>query len=103
MKPSQVAATLPKLLSTTRTPFIWGDPGIGKSDILRSVAASLKLELIDSSSENVMSGIAFRMFEYNDHLKALNPLDICYTLEENTFNGNTNIQLMIRDIRKVEK
>jgi len=32
-------------------------------------------------------------------LKALNPLDICYTLEENSFNGNTSIQLMIRDIK----
>ena len=48
MKPSQVAATLPKLLSTNRTPFIWGDPGIGKSDILRSVAASLKIDLVDA-------------------------------------------------------
>ncbi|MGC3979368.1 MAG: single-stranded-DNA-specific exonuclease RecJ [Paludibacteraceae bacterium] len=63
----------------------------------------LKLELIDDSCENVMSGIAFRMYEFNDHLKALNPLDICYTLDENTFNGNTTIQLTIRDIKKVEK
>ena len=75
----------------------------GSSRLVGKEQEHLKLELIDSSSENVMSGIAFRMFEYNDHLKALNPLDICYTLEENTFNGNTNIQLMIRDIRKVEK
>lgn len=63
----------------------------------------LKLELTDDSCENVMSGIAFRMYEYNDHLKAFNPLDICYTLDENTFNGNTNIQLTIRDIKKVDK
>lgn len=60
----------------------------------------LKLELTDSSSENVMNGIAFRMSEYNDYLKALNPLDICYTIEENTFNGNTSLQLMIKDIKK---
>lgn len=63
----------------------------------------LKLELIDGSCENVVSGIAFRMYEYNDHLKAFNPLDICYTLDENTFNGNTSVQLTIRDIKKVEK
>lgn len=75
----------------------------GSSRLVGKEQEHLKLELIDSSSENVMSGIAFRMFEYNDHLKALNPLDICYTLEENNFNGNTNIQLMIRDIKKVEK
>ena len=75
----------------------------GSSRLVGKDQEHLKLELTDSSSENVMSGIAFRMYEFNDHLKALNPLDICYTLEENNFNGNTSIQLMIRDIKKVEK
>lgn len=71
----------------------------GTSRLVGKEQEHLKLELIDSSSENVMNGIAFRMYEYNDHLKALNPLDICYTIEENVFNGNTSIQLMIRDIK----
>jgi len=71
----------------------------GTSRLVGKEQEHLKLELIDSSSENVMNGIAFRMYEYNDHLKALNPLDICYTIEENSFNGNTSIQLMIRDIK----
>lgn len=71
----------------------------GTSRLVGKEQEHLKLELVDSSSENVMNGIAFRMYAYNDHLKALNPLDICYTLEENTFNGNTNIQLMIKDIK----
>ncbi len=75
----------------------------GSSRLVGKEQEHLKLELIDGSSENVMSGIAFRMYEFNDHLKALNPLDICYTLEENNFNGNVTIQLMIRDIKKVEK
>ena len=71
----------------------------GTSRLVGKEQEHLKLELVDSSSENVMNGIAFRMYAYNDHLTALNPLDICYTIEENTFNGNTNIQLMIRDIK----
>jgi len=75
----------------------------GTSRLVGKEQEHLKLELVDSSSENVMNGIAFRMHEYNDHLKALNPLDICYTIEENSFNGNTSIQLMIRDIKVVEK
>ena len=75
----------------------------GSSRLVGKDQEHLKLELTDSSSEDVMSGIAFRMYEFNDHLKALNPLDICYTLEENNFNGNISIQLMIRDIKKVEK
>ena len=73
----------------------------GTSRLVGKDQEHLKLELVDSSSENVMNGIAFRMYEYNDHLKALNPLDICYTLEENSFNGNTTMQLMIRDIKIV--
>ncbi|MDO9153874.1 MAG: single-stranded-DNA-specific exonuclease RecJ [Paludibacter sp.] len=71
----------------------------GTSRLVGKEQEHLKLELIDSSSENVMNGIAFRMYEFNDHLKALNPLDICYTIDENNFNGNSNIQLMIRDIK----
>jgi single-stranded-DNA-specific exonuclease len=71
----------------------------GTSRLVGKEQEHLKLELIDSSSENVMNGIAFRMHEFNEPLKALNPLDICYTLEENTFNGNTTTQLMIKDIK----
>ncbi len=71
----------------------------GSSRLVGREQEHLKLELVDPSSENVMNGIAFGMYEFNDHLKSMKPLDICYTLEENTFNGNTNIQLMIRDIK----
>lgn len=71
----------------------------GSSRLVGKDQEHLKLELVDSSSENVMNGIAFGMYEYNDHLKSLKPLDICYTLEENTFNNITNIQLMIKDIQ----
>lgn len=71
----------------------------GTSRLVGREQEHIKMELIDSSSENVMNGIAFGMGEYNDHLKALNALDICYTLEENTFNGNVNIQLMVKDIK----
>lgn len=75
----------------------------GTSRLVGKEQEHLKLELVDSSCENVMNGIAFRMVEFNDHLKALNPLDICYTLEENNFNGNSSIQLLIKDIKIVEE
>lgn len=71
----------------------------GSSRLVGRDQEHLKLELVDSSCENVMNGIAFGMYEFNDHLKSMKPLDICYTLEENTFMGNTNIQLMIKDIK----
>ena len=71
----------------------------GSSRLVGREQEHLKLELVDPSSENVMNGIAFGMYEFNDHLKSMKPLDICYTLEENNFNGNTTIQLMIKDIK----
>ncbi|NDV47408.1 single-stranded-DNA-specific exonuclease RecJ [Paludibacter sp. 221] len=74
----------------------------GTSRLVGREQEHLKMELIDSSSENVMNGIAFGMYEYNEHLKALTPLDICYTVEENNFGGSSNMQLMVRDIKVTE-
>lgn len=58
----------------------------------------LKLELVDPSSENVMSGIAFKMKEFNDSIKSLKPFNICYTIEENNFNNTSSIQLLVKDL-----
>jgi len=46
-----------------------------------------------------MHAIAFGMHRHNDHIKGMKPFNICYTVEENTYNGNTSIQLMIKDIK----
>lgn len=37
--------------------------------------------------------------KFNVHIKDLKPINICYTIEENVFNGNKNIQLLIKDIK----
>ena len=74
----------------------------GTSRVVGKEQEHLKLELIDSKSECIMNGIAFGRSEFNDYIKALNPVNICYTIEENTFNGNTTIQLMIKDIKPAE-
>lgn len=47
MKPSQVSSVLPQLIASGNTPFIWGDPGIGKSDTVRAVAKAMDIGLID--------------------------------------------------------
>ncbi len=87
----------PKPVFVTRRTFDYGT-----SRIVGKEQEHLKLELIDSKSECIMNGIAFGQSEFNDYIKALNPVDICYTIEENTFNGNSSIQLMIKDIKKSE-
>ena len=35
-----------------------------------------------------------------DYIKAGNPFDICYSIVENYYRGNSNMQLRIRDIRE---
>ena len=47
MKPSSVTAALRHLIKCQRPAFIWGPPGAGKSDVVRSVASDLDLELKD--------------------------------------------------------
>lgn len=74
----------------------------GTSRLVGKDQEHLKLELVDSQSENIMNGIAFGKYEYNDYIKGLNPFDICYHIEENNYNGNSSIQLMIKDIRPSE-
>ena len=71
----------------------------GTSKLVGKELEHIKLELIDDSSEHILQGIAFGMSRFNDCIKSMKPFDICYTLEENTYNGNTSIQLAIKDIR----
>jgi single-stranded-DNA-specific exonuclease len=60
----------------------------------------LKLDLIDSSSKMPVQAIAFGMSrDHAKYIKEGKPVDICYTIEENVYNGNVNIQLLIKDIR----
>ena len=59
----------------------------------------LKLEIIDGKGGGPIHGIAFGMHEYTSYIKEMNPFDICYTIEENTYNGNTSLQLMVKGIR----
>ncbi|MBQ0155364.1 MAG: single-stranded-DNA-specific exonuclease RecJ [Bacteroidales bacterium] len=75
----------------------------GTSRVVGKEKEHLKLELVDSQSECIMNGIAFGLSEYNDYIKAFNPVDICYTIEENNFNGGLNTQLMIKDIRPLSQ
>ncbi|MDR1379927.1 MAG: single-stranded-DNA-specific exonuclease RecJ [Tannerella sp.] len=71
----------------------------GTSRIVGKEGIHLKLELIDDSSKIPAHAIAFSMSEHAKYITDGNPVDICYTIEENVYNGITSIQLMIKDIR----
>ncbi|MBQ3881887.1 MAG: single-stranded-DNA-specific exonuclease RecJ [Bacteroidales bacterium] len=63
----------------------------------------LKLELIqDPGNTRQISAIGFNMSEHFDHIKNGNPVDICYSIVENYYRGNSNIQLRLKDIREHE-
>jgi len=71
----------------------------GTSRIVGKEGTHLKLELIDDSCRTPVHAIAFGMSEHEKNLKENNLIDICYTIEENVYNGVTSIQLLIKDIR----
>lgn len=71
---------------------------LGTSRLVGRGSEHLKLELIERESNTIIHGIAFGMSEFNDMIRS-NPLDICYTIEENNFNGNSSIQLLAKDIK----
>jgi single-stranded-DNA-specific exonuclease len=70
----------------------------GTSKLVGKESDHIKLELIDDSSKIPVHAIAFGMSEHFDYIKSMKPFNICYTIEENTYNGATTIQLFIKDI-----
>ncbi|MDR1779514.1 MAG: single-stranded-DNA-specific exonuclease RecJ [Tannerella sp.] len=75
----------------------------GTSKLVGKDSEHLKLEIIDSKNGGPIHGIAFGMHEHSSFIKEGKPFDICYSVEENTYNGNTTIQLMVKDIRPAEQ
>lgn len=47
MIPSQIQQALASAITANRPVFIWGAPGVGKSDTVRQVAAGLNRDLVD--------------------------------------------------------
>ena len=57
----------------------------------------LRLDVTDCAY--AITGIAFGRAEMAQHIQNGNPVDICYELDENTFNNRTTIQMMVQDIK----
>ncbi len=47
MKPSEIVTSLSYLIATQQPLFLWGPPGVGKSQVVAQTAADLGLELVD--------------------------------------------------------
>ena len=57
----------------------------------------LRLDVTDRM--NAITGIAFGRADMEMHMRNGLPVDICYELNENTFNHHTTIQMMVQDIK----
>ena len=60
----------------------------------------LRLDVTDRAY--AITGIAFKRGDMAKHIQNGNPVDICYELDENTFNNRTTIQMMVQDIKAIE-
>ena len=64
----------------------------------------LKLDLIQESQPyHPIAAIAFNMADRYDHIKAGNPFDVCYSIVENYYRGNSTIQLRVKDLHEREE
>ncbi|MBQ7530926.1 MAG: single-stranded-DNA-specific exonuclease RecJ [Paludibacteraceae bacterium] len=61
----------------------------------------LRLDLTDRSV--AITGIAFGMGDMAMYIQNGNAVDVCYSLEQNTYNGITSLQMKVEDIVPAEK
>ena len=86
----------PKPVFCTKNVFDYGT-----SKVVGRQQEHIKLELVDSKSNNVMNGIAFGQSSQARYIKTKQAFDIVYTVEENT-RKHGEVQLQIEDIRTHE-
>lgn len=74
----------------------------GTSKVVGREQEHIKLELVDSKSNNVMNGIAFGQSASARYIKSKRSFDIAYTIEDNVFKRGA-LQLQIEAIRPREE
>ena len=87
----------PKPMFCTKNVFVYGT-----SKVVGRQQEHIKLELVDSKSNNVMNGIAFGQSSQARYIKTKQAFDIVYSVEENT-RKHGEVQLQIEDIRTHEE
>ena len=89
------------------SPFGMGNPEptfatkkvtVESTRLLGKDAKHLRLNL--QKDDTRFEAIAFGMGELSAQIKSGDTIDVAYTVDENTWNGNTKIQLKVRDIQQ---
>ena len=77
------------------------DAGTGR--MVGAGGMHLKLDLVQETQYfHPIPAIAFNMSQFYDYIREGNPFDVCYTIVENYYRGNSSIQLRIRDLHERE-
>lgn len=72
----------------------------GGSRVVGKASEHLKVDVVvPANDRQVINGIAFNQAEQCDKVKN-GSFCLCYTIEENEFNGNKSLQLLVRDIKE---
>ncbi|RYF87667.1 MAG: single-stranded-DNA-specific exonuclease RecJ, partial [Chitinophagaceae bacterium] len=64
------------------------------------VVKDLHLKLVITQENIVFSGIGFNLASRYKEIEGKHPVDVVFTLDENEWNGNKNLQLKVIDIRR---
>ncbi|MBN2683487.1 MAG: single-stranded-DNA-specific exonuclease RecJ [Bacteroidales bacterium] len=82
---------------------VFASHGVRDSGESRAVGKEhehLKLDITDETGGKHYSGIAFRMGNEIARVRnATAGFSVCYTIDENVFNGRVNLQLMVKDLK----
>lgn len=63
----------------------------------------LKLDLVQETQPfHRIAAIAFNMADNFDYVREGNPVDVCYSIVENYYRGNSTLQLRVKDLKKRE-
>jgi single-stranded-DNA-specific exonuclease len=72
----------------------------GSGRIVGTNNEHLRLELIQEAQPFcTYPAIGFQLSEHYKYISKGNPFDVCYSIEENEFRGNTSLQIRLRDIK----
>lgn len=67
---------------------------------IRSLSEGKHLKMLLKQDNFFIDGIGFNMGDLTEHYKIEDRVDIVGTIDVNVFNGNENVQVTIKDIRK---
>lgn len=78
--------------------------GYGNMRLVGVDSEHIKLDLIQENAPyRFFPAIAFNQARFFDYIQSGKPVDVCYSITENVYRGNTTLQLRIKDIKKSEE